>query len=677
MKKTILPWLILLMILNFSVVKSQEVKELYLNNRIPLISKPYIELPIGAIHPKGWVKDQLERMAMGMTGNLDALYPKVMGPRNGWLGGDGDIWERGPYWIDGLLPLAYLLNDQKLKDKVQPWVEWTLKSQQADGYFGPSVDFSPEPGLQRNNARDWWPKMVVLKFMQQYYEATGDARVIPFMTHYFQYQLKTLPLMPLNHWTDWGRERGGDNLMVVYWLYNITGDKFLLELGKLIAGQTTNWTDIFLHQDQLSELFSTHGVNLAQAMKEPVIRYQYTKDPGSLEAITVGAATLKREHGWPTGLYSADEMLHTGNPTQGSELCTAVEMMFSLENMMVITGNTTYADWLERVTFNALPTQVTDNYDSRQYYQQLNQVEISHQERNFMTCYNGTDQLFGLFDGYPCCTSNLHQGWPKFTQHLWLASEDRGLAAMVYSPSSVDAKVADGVEVHVDEDTNYPFEESVRFNFSLSDKKIKSAFFPLHLRIPNWCDNAVIKVNGVIFNQTPCAGSMHKIYRNWKTGDKVELEMPMKVTVSRWFEGSAAIERGPLLYALRIGEKWDRVTDDHKFGERYGDWYYEVHPTSPWNYCLQEKDLEPDSITKAFVVVKNQVKGYPWNLENAPIELKAKGIRMKQWQMYNGSAGPLPYSVQYQLRNITVEDITLIPYGCTTLRITEFPVTSN
>ena len=517
----------------------------------------------------------------------------------------------------------------------------------------------------------------MLKVLQQYYSATGDRRVVDVLLKYFRYQLTELCKTPLDHWSFWANRRAGDNLMVVYWLYNITGDKFLLDLGKLIALQTTDWTDIFLHRNQLSELFSTHGVNLAQAMKEPVIRYQYTKDSKNLEAITMGAATLKREHGWPTGLYSADEMLHTGNPTQGSELCTTVEMMFSLEKMMVITGNTAFADWLERVTFNALPTQVTDNYDSRQYYQQLNQVEISHHERNFMTSYNGTDQLFGLFDGYPCCTSNLHQGWPKFTQHLWLASEDRGLAAMVYSPCSVNAKVANGIEVHVDEDTNYPFEESVRFNVSISDKKVKSLFFPLHLRIPNWCDNAVVKVNGVISNKTPSPGIMFKIYRNWKTGDKVELEMPMKVSVSHWFEGSAAIERGPLLYALRIGEKWDRVADDHKFGERYGDWYYEVHPTSPWNYCLEEKDLEPDSITKAFAVVKIERKGYPWNLENAPIELKAKGIRMKQWQMFNGSAGPLPYSVQYQLKDTNAEDITLIPYGCTTLRITEFPVIRN
>ena len=65
-------------------------------------------------------------MVTGMTGQMDTIYEQVMGPRNGWLGGDGDVWERGPYWIDGLLPLAYILDNKELINKVQPWIEWTL-----------------------------------------------------------------------------------------------------------------------------------------------------------------------------------------------------------------------------------------------------------------------------------------------------------------------------------------------------------------------------------------------------------------------------------------------------------------------------------------------------------------------------------------------------------------------
>ena len=190
----------------------------YPNNRLPLAQKEYIALPLGNIRAEGWLKEQLIRMKDGLTGHLDQVYEPVMGKRNGWLGGDGDVWERGPYWIDGLLPLAYILDDKELIAKVQPWIEWTLKSQKENGFFGPDTDRPNEPGLQRDNAKDWWPRMVVLKVMQQYYMATRDERVIAFLTKYFRYQLDELPKTPLGKWTYWGEQRGGDNLMVVYWL---------------------------------------------------------------------------------------------------------------------------------------------------------------------------------------------------------------------------------------------------------------------------------------------------------------------------------------------------------------------------------------------------------------------------------------------------------------------------
>ncbi len=179
-------------------------EHLYLQNREPLVPKPYMELPLDAIEPEGWLKYQLQTMAKGMTGRLDQLYPEVVGDRNGWLGGDGDGWERGPYWIDGLLPLAHILKDPSLRAKANRWVDWTLNNQAEDGYLGP-VPFAsppePEPGLQRGRRRDWWPKMVMLKVLQQHYMATGDRRVVRALTRYFRYQLEELPKTPLGHWS--------------------------------------------------------------------------------------------------------------------------------------------------------------------------------------------------------------------------------------------------------------------------------------------------------------------------------------------------------------------------------------------------------------------------------------------------------------------------------------------
>jgi DUF1680 family protein len=639
-------------------------RSFYLNNKAPLLSKPFMELPLGSIQPQGWLKDQLIRQKEGMTGHLDEIYEPVMGKRNGWLGGDGDVWERGPYWIDGLLPLAYILNDKGLIEKTKPWIEWTLKSQRPDGYFGPGIDRKNEPGLQRTNAQDWWPKMVMLKVLQQYYSATNDERVLKLLLNYFRYELQELPNKPLDNWTNWGKDRGGDNLMIVYWLYNLTGEKFLLNLAELIHYQTVNWTDAFLN-GELSKQWNFHCVNVAQAMKEPIVYYQQNQQPKYINAVKKGLADLRQYHGMPHGLYGADEMLHGNNPTQGSEFCTAVEMMFSMETILPVTGDVEFADHLEKVAFNALPTQATDNYDSRQYYQQANQVMITRHPRNFNTAYEGTGLLFGPLTGYPCCTSNMHQGWPKFTQNLWYASADKGIAALVYAPSKVSARAGDGTNVEFTEETGYPFDESIKFTF----KADKSVRFPFHLRIPAWCDTAVVKVNGAVWDEFT-GNQVIKINREWKSGDVVELTLPMKLKSDRWYENSLSIERGPLTFALKIGENWKKVANNDK----YGKFYYEVEPTSPWNYGLIESSL--NNLNDNYVVVKRTVSpdSYPWNPENCPIEIKTKGVKIPFWTIYNGSAGPLPYSEQYQLKTGAPEEITLIPYGCTTLRISEFPI---
>lgn len=662
-------YFVLLNFISMSAIASPKVdtsKNFYLQNRYPLQKKPYIPLPLGNVKPKGWLLNQLETMKKGMGGRLDELYPHVMGKRNGWLGGDGDVWERGPYWLDGLVPLAYILNDKALKEKAQEWIEWSLNNQMSDGYFGPippEKDPLPEAGLQRDRARDWWPKMVMLKVLQQYYDATQDKRVIDLMLKYSQYQLQTLPTTPLGHYSWWGSQRGGDNLLVVYWLYNITGENFLLKLAEIIHKQSFDWTNSFLHTEDVATPYKFHTVNLAQGIKEPVIYYQQHPEQKYIDAVGKAFKDIHKYLGQAQGLYGADELTRGNDPVHGSELCTSVEMMYSLENMISITGDISMMDHLEKIAFNALPTQIEDDYMGRQYYQQANQVMVTRHNRNFVTSYDGTDQCFGLLTGFPCCTSNMHQGWPKFVQSLWLSTEDNGLAALMYSASEVKAKVADGTEVKFIEETNYPFGNSIKFTF----KSPKSLTFPLHLRIPAWCKKASIKVNGEFWSE-PLGNQIVQVNRRWKNNDVVELVLPMEVATSRWFNNSVAIERGPLLYALRIEEEWKSV----KATDRYGD-YREVRPTTPWNYGILDSVLKNPS-TSFEVNIKENFTGYPWNIANAPIRITTKGKRIPEWQLYNETAGPLPYSTIDYLKNKSAETITLIPYGCTKLRISQFPV---
>lgn len=644
------------------VKKSAEPVPTYYANRLPLHQKPYLELPLGSISPSGWLRTMLENQRDGATGQLDKLYPLVMNHRNGWLGGDGDQWERGPYWIDGLLPLAYILKDTALIHKVQPWVEWSIQHQQPDGYFGPSKDYAYEPGIQRDNSRDWWPKMVMLKVLKQYYDATGDKRVITLMTKYFQYQLKELPGKPLGHWTFWAEWRGGDNLQVVYWLYNITGDRFLLDLAELIHKQTFNFTNAFLHTDMLWTDGSAHGVNLAQGFKEPVIYYQQHPEAQYVDAVRKGFSDLRRFNGMAHGLYGADEALHGNVPTQGSELCTAVEMMFSLESMLAITGDVDFADQLEKIAFNALPSQIFENFIDHQYFQQANQVMATRHIRNFQVNHHGTDLCYGILSGYPCCTSNMHQGWPKFTQNLWYATIDSGVAALVYAPSEVKVYVANQEPVTIKEETNYPFEETVNFTINTT----KKVSFPFHLRIPKWCKKANIKVNGETVMEAE-GNKVVQLKREWKKGDKVTLELPMHIYKNTWSENSMSVERGPLTYALKIQEQINKVHNT-KDPVDYGENFYEIRPGSPWNYALINHN-DQFNIEK-----KTTLARYPWTSENAPLILKTKAMRIPSWGLYNEMTGPLPFSTTYQMEIGQEEEITLIPYGCTRLRISQFPV---
>lgn len=670
----------------------------YVNNWLPLTPNPYIELPPGSVKPEGWLMDQLVKQKNGLTGHLDEIYQKVVGPRNGWLGGDGDGWERGPYWLDGLVPLAYTLNDSTLIAKVKPWIEWSINHQDSSGYFGPvpfKIPPDPEPGLQKGMRRDWWPKIVMLKVLRQYYEATGDKRVITLMLKYFHYQLAQLPVTPLDHWSFWANRRGGDNLMVVYWLYNITGEKFLLDLAELIHKQTFPYTEVFrntnctrqsgishlypyntgnkypfneelIHKLCIPQIQSFHGVNIAQGIKEPVVYFQAHRDSVYLQAVNKALNDLALFHGQAQGMYGADEPTHGNDPQRGIELCSVVEMMYSLENMLTITGDINYADLLEKIAYNALPAQTTDDYSARQYFQSANQVSVTRANHGFYEDENhgGTSLCYGVLTGYPCCTCNMHQGWPKYVRNLFYASDDNGVAAMLFGPCRVNMLVGDHERVNIVEETFYPFNREVVFHIDPN----KDTEFPFHLRIPSWCNQAVISINGEE-TARPEGGTVYIINRTWKKGDILKVIFPMHITVSRWYMNTAAIERGPLVYSLAIKDQWRYIRNTDRWGN-----YWEVLPESAWNYGLVNEAISnpPDGFS---VTESRNENVYPWNPENTPVVIRTIGKKIPSWKMYHANTGPVPtYGSLQNLVNEPSDSISLIPYGCTSLRITEFPV---
>ncbi len=643
----------------------------------PLIYDPlYPAFTLSEVRPEGWLFQQLNNMRNGSSGHLDELYDKIKND-NGWLGGEGDNWEETPYWLDGATPLAYLLDDTVLQKKVYKYIEWVITHQRPSGYFGPITNAEKKNiSIIAENCEageDWWPKMVMLKVLQQYYSATNDERVISLMKAYFNYQLSSIKKCKIGKWTGWSEARGVENLMLIQWLYGITQESYLFELAELISVQSYSWSKWFeernmlmnaaLHVDD-KNVMQRHSVNVAMGLKDPAIQYLRLRDKKLLETQLQAWHDLMTLHGLPNGIFSGDEDLHGSQLTQGTELCTIVESMFSLEKIIEITGDIKYMDALERMTFNVLPAQTTDDYQYKQYFQIPNQVHVTRGAFNFsVTQYNGMSNVFGTKSGYTCCYTNMHQGWTKFASHLWHKTPENGIATFMYAPSSVNIKIKEE-QVRIKEITEYPFDDRVTFVLSA----VNELSFPWTFRIPSWCNEAEIHINGEVVKKEK-GGQLVTIERKWKNNDTILLHMPMNITVSRWASNSRTIERGPLVYALKIEEKWKKGLHPEA-GE-----YYSVYPKSDWNYGLLEKQIKDSSL---FIINKKRTPDkFGWSLENAPYEITAAAKKLPDWKLDReilyqpvGDRSGL-----YRGRvNKKIQSITLVPYGFTKLRIVAFTV---
>ncbi len=639
------------------------------------------ELPLGTVKPQGWLLHQLQIMRDGTSGHLDEVYSKVK-DSSGWLGGTGDGWEETPYWLDGAVPLAWLLDDKALQKKVLQYINWTLDHQRPSGYFGPLTKSEREKGTsftaeQCGEGEDWWPKMLMLKVLQQYYTATRDPRVIPFMQKYFSYQLQVLKSCPLEKWTEWAKSRGSENIMVVQWLYGITRDASLLKLAALLDEQSFPWSTWLGNRDWVihaaayqneENWMHRHGVNVGMGIKVPALSYQRTGDQDYLLKLRTGFNDLMTLHGLPMGIFSADEDLHGNDPVQGTELCAIVESMFSLEQAIAITGDVQYMDALERMAYNALPTQTTDDYNAKQYFQIANQVQVKRGVFSFGLPFNrGMTNVFGMRSGYTCCLANMHQGWTKFASHLWYGTIINGLAAVEYAPCEVTAYTGiNNKKITIREVTDYPFGQDISFEI-VTDGEID---FPLSLRIPLWCSEASLSLNGQLIQQEQ-GGKMVTVSRVWKSGDKLSLHLPMDIRISEWGRNSRAVERGPLVYALKLKERWEKDTEKTE-----GD-YWSVYPQGDWNFGLLQQAVKTPAESMEVKVLRPVGSDFVWNLAHAPVEIIVPARKIPSWQLA-GDVAPLPVTDRHGLYkgfvSDSIEKITLIPYGCSKVRVVAFPV---
>jgi len=623
-------------------------------------------LPLGAIRPAGWLQRQLRLQADGLSGHLDEFWPDVA--KSKWFGGEAEGWERAPYWLDGAIPLAWLLDDGPMKARITKYIDHIVTHQRADGWYSPY----PEDAVAKRY--DMWAILLANKVLVQYHELTADARVLEAVTKSLRAILAGLDRTPLY---EWGKFRWYEGLVPVFYVYERTREPWLLELAHKLRMQGVDFEALFATEDVTIPTprrglwkWTKHVVNTAMATKAAALGWRLDRRPGDRSFATKMIELLDRHHGQVNGMFSGDECLAGRNPLQGTELCAVVEFMYSLEHLFSVFGDPVFGDRLERVAFNALPATFSPDMWCHQYDQQVNQVQVTINPEHQFTTNGPESNLYGLEPNFGCCTANMHQGWPKFLAHLWMKTPDEGIAAAAYAPSRAQF-TSRGTPVTVSLDTDYPFRETL----TMTVKADKAARFPLVLRVPAWTRGATVRVAGGP-EQPMKAGTLHRIERLWDGSVEVALRFPMPVKATTRYNDAVAIERGPLVYSLKIGEEWSRVNADKPHRELpHAD--FEVRPATAWNYGLIVDPGKPEAAVR---FEEQPIGDRPFSPEGAGMVAKARGRKLTHWKLLRGWAAEVsPADVAWANpgRDSTepVEEVTLIPYGCTNIRITEFPRT--
>ncbi|MBX3096348.1 MAG: glycoside hydrolase family 127 protein [Fimbriimonadaceae bacterium] len=642
----------------------------YVGNRAPLAPIPMLKLPVGAVRPKGWLLEYLKRQRDGLTGNLGEISAWLEKEDNAWFSPTGTGkwgWEEVPYWLKGYANIGYLLEDEDVIAEAKIWLEGAIVNQRPNGDFGPDHRHA-------SGAKDYWGNMIMLQCLQSYYEHSGDERVIQLMTNYFRFQSQVPDDEFLTGY--WENSRGGDNLGSVYWLYNRTGDTFLLDLAHKIHRRTANWM-------QSDNLPNWHNVNIAQSFDEPAVYWQQTKDGKMLAAARRNFDWVREQFGGvPGGMFGADENARTGrnDARQATETCGFVEQMQSDEEMMRITGDVFWADNCEDVAFNSYPAAVMPDFSALRYLTAPNMV-TSDAANHAPGFQNGGPMTVMNPLSNRCCQHNHSHGWPYFAENLWQATNDRGLVAAMYSASEVTAKVGKGESVTITEETHYPFEESIRFTIK-SDGEVE---FPLYFRIPAWCKQPSVEILGAGEPHTFAGAAGYvKLNRVWKPGDVVVLNLPMEFSVTEWEEqhGAVSVNYGPLTFSLRIEEstrKIDSTTsavhdalwrDDINTDEWPAT---EILPASAWNI-----GLSTHLANQQFELKRKEwpANDFPWTLEDVPYSIELVGWPIPQWKLDRfGLVAELQPSPAYTPMSAT--GITLIPMGAARLRISVFPTVTT
>lgn len=627
----------------------------------------FSELPVGAVKARGWIDGWLGRQIEGLTGHPENLgYPydtcMVAGRIPQPVVKHGSEWwpyEQSSYFFDGSVRLGLLLDSAAAQKIPTGLMEYVL------GHSGPE---------KIGESRWGWPNVVAGRALMAEYSGTGNSVAAEVLTTYL-----------LNGVAGGGRD--GFLAEEALYLYGLTGDQRLRDIAETSYDRYF-FSDIlsFSQEKKIrgSAPLREHGVTAAEQLKLLPLMYSYTGNTEALELARLAYGKVVADSMMPDGGMVSSENLGTAAFDSLHETCDITDWSWSFGYMLMASGEGSWGDRIERATFNALPGAVTKDFKQLQYFSSVNQVLASN---TCCTRYGMTRMSYRAAHDTECCTGNVNRAMPNYVTRMWMRSEE-GLAAALYGPCELTTKI-DGQAVRITETTDYPFRDTVTFKVKLAQPQK----FTLHLRIPEWCSGATIRVNGKLSAIDATAGTFAELKREFRNGDAILLRLPMKVAVETWFEGNAAvIRRGPLVYSLKIDEKRVESMQDSEAIQSVlrgnnieGFPAVEFFPQSEWRYGV-DAALE---VSPGRVLVKEApMAANPFLVETTPVRLTIPLRGLPGWATeWKPVLDPPSEDLKQAAKNPTslpgaeelqspspMARMTLVPYGATHLRVTTFPV---
>lgn len=591
------------------------------------------------IKPLGYIKDQLRIQAEGLSGNLDKMWRDIRD--SAWIGGEAEGWERVPYWLDGFIPMAYLLEDEDLIARGQKYIEAIIANQKENGWICPCTD-------DQIPAYDTWAVQLISKTLYTYFLSTGDERIpevlYKVLKNYYELLKKgTVKLF------FWGEHRWFETFIALNFVYDTYKEEWLKDLAKILKTQgyePLNFAKLY-KKPQSKTIQQTHIVNLAMMLKYEAVSHEILGEEYKNNAEYL-YKMLYNYNGTPVELFTGDEHLAGLSPIQGTELCAVVEQMFSYELLYAYTGDVKWLERLEVIAFNALPGTFSDDMWTHQYDQQSNQINcIRFPAKPIFGTNNFDSHLFGLEPNYGCCTANLSQGWPKFITSAFMYKDDEIINA-IQIPTKLSCKKA-----NIELNTEYPFKQ--QFNYKVEAKED----FKLIIRIPSFVEKLYVNGEEII--------KQNKLIFDFKAGESREINISYKFEpqfINRPY-CLKSVKYGSLVFSLPIEAEWKMLEYERNGVERkfpYCD--YELIGKSDWNYGFSDVELS---------VEEREVTEVPFSSKEPPIVIKAK-MKKIPWgyePFYDTVCAKVPKSTESSSDEELKE---LYPYGSAKLRMTEMPM---